>query len=134
MVQGQDLIELTIGKLASSAGVGVETVRFYQRQGLLRTPPKSGGFRRYTVEDVRRLGFIRRAKTAGFTLAEIGELLDLDAGSDRPRARQLAQARIRELDARIEELTDARRALETLAMECGEGTSGPCPILKSFET
>lgn len=133
MVQGQEADDLTIGKLASAGGVGVETVRFYQRQGLLRTPPKSGGFRHYSAEDVRRLSFIRQAKTAGFTLAEIGELLELDAGADRPRARELARLRIKALDERIIELERARNALRRLASECAEGSSGPCPILKSFE-
>ena len=132
MVQGQEA-DLTIGKLARASGVGVETVRFYQREGLMRTPPKSGGFRHYSAEDLRRLSFIRQAKTAGFTLAEIRELLELDAGEDRNRARELARSRIKALDARIADLKNARGALERLAKECAEGSSGPCPILTSFE-
>ena len=85
----------TIARLAREGGVGVETVRYYQRRGLLRTPDKSGGSalsggtRRYGEDDVRRLRFIRQAQAAGFTLEQIGELLDLDAGQDRARARAL---------------------------------------------
>lgn len=133
MVQGQEAADLTIGKLASAVGVGVETVRFYQRQGLLRTPAKSGGYRYYTADDLRRLKFIRQAKTAGFTLAEIGELLQLDAIDDRSRANALAMARIDALDARIAELQSARAALQGLAADCSSGAKGRCPILTAFD-
>ena len=133
MVQSQASRHLTIGKLAEAGGVGVETVRFYQRKGLLRTPDRSGGVRRYGEEDRRRLRFIRQAQTAGFTLGEIAELLDLDAGQDRSRARELAEARVKALDARIAEMEQARDALKRLAGECRGGGSGPCPILKSFD-
>ena len=126
------MANLTIGSLAAAAGVGVETVRFYQRRGLLAVPPRAGGIRRYDQRDVDRLRFIKRAQAAGFTLAEISELIALDAGEDRARARQLAKARIVALDARIAELKDARTALARLAKECGEGRDGPCPIIASF--
>ena len=123
---------LTIGALAGAAGVGVETVRFYQRKGLLAVPPRAGGIRRYDDRDVERLRFIKRAQAAGFTLAEIGELIALDAGQDRARARELAAARIAALDAKIAELKEARAALVRLAKECSEGRDGPCPIIASF--
>jgi MerR family transcriptional regulator, mercuric resistance operon regulatory protein len=134
MVQSQGARALTIGKLAEAGGVGVETVRFYQRKGLLKTPDRAGGVRRYGDDDLRRLRFIRQAQTAGFTLAEIAELLELDAGEDRARARELAEARVRTLDNRIRELELARDALKRLAAECSGGRTGPCPILKSFES
>ena len=124
---------LTIAKLASAGGVGVETIRFYQRKGLLETPPRDGGIRRYGAGDVRRLRFIRQAQAAGFTLEEIRELLALDSSEDRARARELAGARVKALEARISELKRARDALQRLAKECGTGSSGPCPILASFE-
>lgn len=124
---------LTIGELAAASGVGVETIRFYQRRTLLRTPERGGGIRHYGREDVRRLRFIRQAKTAGFTLEEIRELLELDAGEDRSRARELAKARIEALDAKIADLQRARDALRRLAGECAEGSAGPCPILSSFD-
>jgi MerR family mercuric resistance operon transcriptional regulator len=129
---------LTIGKLAQAGGVGVETVRYYQRRGLLDTPERPAGYgggsvRRYCDEDVRRLRFIRAAQGGGFTLEQIHELLSLDASDDRPRARALAAERIQALDARIAELTAARDALSRLAQSCASGSRGPCPILKAFE-
>ena len=133
MVQSQQPLSLTIGKLAEAGGVGVETVRFYQRKGLLRTPEKAEGFRHYAEDDLRRLRFIRQAQTAGFTLQEINELLALNAGEDRARARALAEARVAALDARIAELSEARAALARLATECAGNHKGPCPILTAFE-
>ena len=132
MVQSQEVSSLTIGKLAAAGGVGVETIRFYQRKGLLAQPTRESGVRRYGSEDLRRLRFIKQAQTAGFTLEEIKELLMLDAGEERSRARGLAASRIKALDARIAELRAARDSLKRLATECGEGSKGPCPILSSF--
>jgi DNA-binding transcriptional MerR regulator len=83
---------MTIGKLAAAGGVGVETIRYYQRRGLLQEPPRDefyGGIRRYGAPDVQRLRFIRAAQGAGFTLEQIAELLELDATDDRARARAL---------------------------------------------
>ena len=124
----------TIGALAREAGVGVETVRYYQRRGLLSEPARSHGeVRRYGAEDVRRLKFIRSAQAAGFTLNEIGELLELSASDDRARARQLAQARVAALEQKIAELQEAREALAELAETCAKTRAGPCPILAAFE-
>lgn len=125
---------MTIGKLAAACGVGVETIRFYQRRALLQTPGQSDGVRRYGFDDVRRLRFIRHAQAAGFTLEQIKELLDLDANDDRSKARSLAAERVKALDAQIDRLTTARNALKKLAKECGRGGSGPCPILSAFES
>ena len=133
MVQSQAPVSLTIGRLASAGGVSVETIRFYQRRGLLETPTRNGGIRRYGSDDLRRLRFIKQAQTAGFTLEEIRQLLDLDATDDRPRARELAKERIKALDSKIAELKSARDSLQRLARECGGGSSGPCPILASFD-
>lgn len=133
MVQSQALHSLTIAKLAAAGGVGVETIRYYQRKGLLDTPPRDGGIRRYGSEDVRRLRFIRHSQAAGFTLDEIAELIALDAGQDRERARQLAQARVKALDSKIVVLKEARDSLARLARECSAGSTGPCPILASFD-
>ncbi len=124
---------LTIGKLAELGGVGVETVRFYQRRELLGTPPRDGGIRRYGDQDVRRLRFIRKAQQAGFTLEEIRELLELDAGQDRRRAHEMAEQRMAKLDEQIAELQRARKSLERLAKDCASGRSGPCPILVAFD-
>jgi MerR family mercuric resistance operon transcriptional regulator len=117
----------------------VETVRYYQRRGLLREPERkpgggaAGSVRRYGPDDLRRLRFIRSAQRAGFTLDEIGELLELDATDDRARARQLANARIAELDRRIAELETARSRLRRLAGDCASGSAGACPILRAFD-
>jgi len=124
---------LSIGKLADAAGVGVETVRFYQRRGLLRTPSRDGGTRRYDAEDVRRLRFVRQAQAAGFTLEEIGTLMALDAQDDRDRVHAMAEARIAALDHRIAELTRARQSLALLAGRCASGQDGSCPILAAFD-
>lgn len=130
---------MTIGSLARQAGVGVETVRYYQRRGLLTEPERpvgggmSGGVRRYGSEDLRRLRFIRSAQAAGFTLEEIGELIALDAGDDRPRARDMARTRLAALDTKIAELQAARSALAKLADACSGGAVGPCPILAAFD-
>jgi MerR family mercuric resistance operon transcriptional regulator len=127
---------MTIGKLAAAGGVGVETIRYYQRRGLLQEPPRDefyGGIRRYGAPDVQRLRFIRAAQGAGFTLEQIAELLELDATDDRARARALATERIAALDAKIAELQEARTALARLARDCASGDAGPCPILAAFD-
>ncbi|GAD58652.1 MULTISPECIES: MerR family transcriptional regulator [Brevundimonas] len=122
----------TIGGLARAGGVGVETVRYYQRRGLLRTPARDGGVRRYGPDDARRLRFIRMVQAAGFTLEQIAELLALDSGRDHARARELARGRIHDLDVRIAELSAARAALSRLAAAC-DHAEGPCPIIAAFE-
>jgi MerR family mercuric resistance operon transcriptional regulator len=117
---------------------GVETVRYYQRRGLLQTPERHGSeghgsaVRRYGEHDIGKLRFIRSAQAAGFTLEQIAELIALDATDDRTRARVLATDRIKALDAKIAELKAAREALSRLARQCGNGSAGPCPILTAF--
>lgn len=125
---------LTIGKLASEVGIGVETVRFYQRKGLIDTPRKTQGFRQYGQEVVRQLQFIKEAQKAGFTLNEIKELIALDSSQDHQRAQELASARITELDARIADLQQARDRLKNLFKACTSGGKNkPCAILKAFD-
>ena len=130
---------MTIAGLARDGGVGVETVRYYQRRGLLETPERTGGnglgggIRRYGEAYLRRLRFIRSAQAAGFTLDQIAELLALDSGHDHVKARGLAQARIAALDVKIAELQAARASLQRLAQACGAASAGPCPILTAFE-
>ena len=138
MVRMQAPRELTIAGLAKAGGVGVETVRYYQRRGLLQTPERQGSeghgsaVRRYGEQDIGKLRFIRSAQAAGFTLEQIAELIALDATDDRTRARVLATDRIKALDAKIAELKAAREALSRLARQCGNGSAGPCPILTAF--
>jgi MerR family mercuric resistance operon transcriptional regulator len=126
---------LTISGLAREGGVGVETVRYYQRRGLLGVPERGidAGFRRYGPGDIRRLRFIRSAQAAGFALDEIHALIEMDALTDREPARALALQRIQALDAKIAELTQARNGLVRLAARCGGQTAGACPILSAFE-
>ena len=132
-------MQFTIGKLAQAGDVGVETVRYYQRRGLLDTPARSGGdgwgggVRRYGGDDLRRLKFIRAAQASGFTLDEISELLALEASDDRVRVRSLARQRIDALDAKIAQMTETRAALARLADQCAASEKGPCPILAAFE-
>lgn len=132
-------MQMTIGKLAAAGDVGVETIRYYQRRGLMGTPARSGGdgwgggVRRYGEDDLRRLKFIRAAQAAGFTLDEIGELLALDQSDDRARVRILARQRIDALDAKIAQMTATRAALARLADQCAASETGPCPIMAAFE-
>lgn len=127
------MADLTIARLAEAGGVGVETIRYYQRRGLLAEPPRAGAVRRYGAADVRRLLFIRRAQAAGFTLEAIAELLALDSSEDRARVRALAAERLAALEAKIAELETARAALTRLSKACAAGEAGPCPIIEAFE-
>ncbi|WP_144094827.1 MerR family transcriptional regulator [Croceicoccus sediminis] len=123
-----------ISELAAAADVGVETVRFYQRKGLMDAPTGGAtGGRHYGDDDVRRLRFIRQSQAAGFTLREIKRLLDLDRIDDRAEARSMAQDRIASLDTEIARLEAARASLKKLANECAKGGAGPCPILSAFD-
>ena len=123
----------TSGQFAKQVDVTVETVRYYQRKGLLDTPNSTGGIRRYGQHDLRRLKFIRKAQEAGFTLREIKELIGLDSTQDHHRAYQLAMRRLQELDAKIAEMQQARDSLKRLAGNCAAGgESKPCAILAAF--
>lgn len=132
-------MQITIGKLAQAGDVGVETIRYYQRRGLMGTPARSGGdgwgggVRRYDENDLRRLKFIRSAQASGFTLEEIAELLALEESDDRVRVRGLARQRIDVLDQKIAQMTETRAALARLADQCAASDKGPCPILAAFE-
>jgi MerR family mercuric resistance operon transcriptional regulator len=122
---------MKIGVLAKAGGVSVETIRFYQRRGLLSEPPRGPGARRYGHADLERLRSIRAAQTAGFSLEEIAVLLALDP-DDRTAARTLAVTRIAAIDERIATLQAMRAALSNLAEDCARGEPGPCPILAAF--
>lgn len=125
---------ITIGRLAREAGVGVDTVRFYERAGLLpraaRTP---SGYRSYAPGDAARLRFIRRGKALGFSLDEIAELLRLSEGKGgREGVKALALRRLADLDAKVRELTVMRDTLAHYAHECsGHGPVEGCPIIEA---
>lgn len=128
------MADMTIGKLAEAGAVGVETVRFYQRRGLLPTPSKSGGFRYYDEADLKRLRFIRSAQKAGFTLTQIEELVALDPTRDRREVLQMARERLPEIEERLRELEGVRDALRELATDCASGEGDSCPILDAFQS
>ena len=126
---------MTIGALAQSAGVGVETVRYYQRRGLLPLPARSyGTIRRYDSDDTSRLRFIRRAQELGFTLDEIGELLELQDGTDRRAIRRIARTRLDQVESRLADLERMRGALEHVIHECEHAPGAPrCPIIEAID-
>ena len=126
----------TIGKIAKAAGLGGETVRFYERLGLIAEPGRSGsGYRQYRPETVRRLQFIVRAKALGFTLQEIGKLLDLRAtpGAGCADVQARAEAKITDIEERIAQLNAMKRVLGELVAQCrSEGPLSECPILDAL--
>lgn len=128
---------LTIGRLAKQAGVNIDTVRYYEREGLLPKARRSGsGYRLYTLDDSDRLRFIRRAKALGFSLEEISELIALNAGKgSRSSVRKVAQHRLADLDQKIAEMTAIREALAQLVKRCsGDGPVKGCPIIEGVLT
>ena len=122
----------TIGTLARSAGVNVETIRYYQRRGLLPKPGKPvAGYRRYPAETLARLRFVKRAQELGFTLREIVELLALGSASCR-ETQQLAAHKRADIEARMKDLGAMRRALNRLLRACAAGRSPDCPLIESL--
>jgi len=123
---------LTISRLAQLAGVGLETVRYYQRIGLLQTPPKPPqGYRTYPTETLQRLQFINRAKQLGFTLKEIAELLQLGP-TDCQTTRQLAQQKHSDIQTKIRDLQAISKILEQLIERCDADSTDSCPILAAL--
>jgi MerR family copper efflux transcriptional regulator len=122
---------LGIGELAKRAGVGIDTVRYYERSGLLAPHARlPSGYRRYRELEVARLRFIRRAQALGFTLTQIKELLKLSAQRDVTRVKRSAQAKLADIDRRISELQRVRDGLAELVAKCpGHGRASDCPIL-----
>jgi MerR family mercuric resistance operon transcriptional regulator len=121
---------LTIGKLAAEAGVGVETVRFYQRRGLLALPDRArSGFREYSEDDRQRLAFIRRARQLGFTVGEIGELLGAGDGRRADDIVRAAEAKLTAISRQIAELAALQGRLRRLVRVCAHGDSGECMAL-----
>lgn len=127
---------LTRGQLARRCGIGPETIRFYERRGLIpEVPRSSAGYRRFDQHAVDRLVFIRRAKDLGFSLPEIGELLALhdDPGGDRGEVKAITLTKLREIEAKIESLERMRSALAELAQQCsGRGAVSGCPIIEAL--
>jgi Hg(II)-responsive transcriptional regulator len=124
---------LTIGSLARAAGVGVETIRYYQQRLLLPIPATNGGFRQYPAELVDRIRFIKRAQELGFSLDEIAGLLRLNDGSDRKSIRNIANARLVQIEAKLADLRRMQSVLKHLISACEHTKAGrPCPIIETL--
>jgi len=123
-----------IGQLAARAGVSVDTVRYYERSGLLTPQARlASGYRRYSKLQVSRLRFIRRAQELGFTLKDIRELLSLSKQRDVARVKRAAEKKLAEVEVRLAALTRVRDGLSTLVATCpGHGRAADCPILKAL--
>jgi MerR family mercuric resistance operon transcriptional regulator len=129
--------DLLIGQVAKAAGVNVETIRFYERKGLIQQPPRKGsGFRRYEPGVVARVRFIRRAKELGFSLREVSDLLELhvDPSVGCSEVKAVAEAKIADIDTKLQGLLRMRGALAELVGACDRReTTDACPILVALE-
>lgn len=128
---------MKIGELARKAGVNVQTVRYYEKRGLLPEPERlESGYRAYTLASLERLQFIRRSQELGFTLAEIEELLALrtDPRTTAGEVKERAESKIADVEQRIEDLRQIQHALKHLAGQChgGSGPTGECPLLDAM--
>jgi MerR family copper efflux transcriptional regulator len=123
-----------IGAAARRAGMGIDTIRYYERAGLIKPQTRlESGYRKYSDAEVSRLRFIKRAQALGFTLKEIGELLRLSARKDVAQVKKSAQAKLADVDARIASLQQIRNGLDALIEACpGHGRPEDCPILSAF--
>lgn len=127
---------LGIGQLAKRAGVAIDTVRYYERNHLLKPAGRlASGYRRYGETELQRLRFIRRAKALGFTLDDIRGLLSLSDERNVAKVRKAAEARLADIDRRIAELSRVSHGLRTLVKSCpGHGRAEDCPILNALNT
>lgn len=125
--------QLTIGRLARAAGVGIETVRYYQQRELLPIPEATGTYRYYPPDVIDRISFIKRAQELGFSLDEIGHLLQLGDGADRVSIRKIAKARLAQIEAKLADLRRMQRVLKHLVVECKHTQAElPCPIIETL--
>lgn len=129
---------LTIGKIAKQAGIGIDTIRFYERQGLIEPPQRTeSNYRIYTKSDITRIRFIRRAKKLGFSLNEIKELLSLrhDPNASKADIKTRTEKKIEDIKQRIQDLSKMLHALESLTAACdGQGPIEECPILEALDS
>jgi MerR family mercuric resistance operon transcriptional regulator len=128
---------MSIGEVANRSDVNVQTVRYYERRGLLPAPPRSpSGYRQYSPDNVARIRFIKRAQALGFSLDDISELLALrvDPSTNCEEVQQHAEVKLRDIDERIEALRRMRQSLESLAGACRDRrATSECPILEALE-
>ena len=126
--------KLTIGRVAAAAGVNVETIRYYQRRGLLEEPAKPpGGFRRYPAEMVNRICFIKRAQALGFTLGDVSGLLQLDNKKACATTRELAAQKVALIEQKLSQLEKMRSALAELVRQCDKKPKNTCPIIEILQ-
>lgn len=126
-----------ISEAAEQAGVNIQTVRYYERRGLLpKAPRRASGYREFPADAVRTVRFIKRAQELGFSLDEVQELLRLQRSPsrDRPRIRKIAEQRIAQIDQKVAELERMRKALATLVHACHDGKTLECPIIEALDT
>ena len=127
---------MRIGTAAEQAGVNIQTLRYYERRGLLPRPPRrTSGYREFPDDAVRIVRFIKRAQDLGFTLGEVEELIKLrsEKRRDRTRVRAVAEARVRQVDRKIAELQAIKQALSHLVHCCQEGSTLECPIIEALD-
>lgn len=128
-----DDASLTIAAVARVAGVGVETVRYYERRGLIRQPARgSGAYRRYGSDHVKRMQFVKRAQELGFSLEEVASLLELEDGTNRAKIQQIASARLSQIRDRMRGLRRMERTLAHLLDHCKSGRTLRCPIIDAI--
>jgi MerR family mercuric resistance operon transcriptional regulator len=126
---------VTIGRLAKAAGVNVETIRYYQRRGLIAEPHKpAGGHRRYPGAVIEQIAFIRRAQQLGFSLAEVKALIELCGARNLKATRLIAEKKHANLDLHIAQLTRMRRKLKSLIDKSRKAVKGPCPIIEALRS
>lgn len=126
--------DLTIGSVAKLAGIHVETIRYYQRRGLLTKPDKrTGAYRQYPAEIVKRIHFIKRAQVLGFTLEEVGELLDLSEANTCAETRELAMHKIALINQKMADLAAMQHVLADLVTKCDTNqVDSSCPIIMTL--
>lgn len=135
----QNIKVLTIGSLAEKSGVGVETIRFYQREGLIKEPPKpSRGYRQYAADDIVKIGFIKRCQELGFSLREVKELLEFNnkSGATCNDIKKKTIKKLSEINQKITALKQMKKSLEELQCACDEGKKAVqnCDVMKCFDS
>ena len=130
-----DITSFTIGALADAAAVNVETIRFYQRKGLMPSPVRpSGSIRRYTATDLARVRFIKSAQRLGFSLDEVSDLLMLEDGTHCDEARAVAERKLRDVREKLAVLRRIESALGKLVVQCGSARGAvTCPLIASLQ-
>lgn len=127
---------LTTSELANEAGVNVETIRYYERLGLIPQPPRTeSGYRIFPAEAIKRIKFVKRSQDLGFTLAEIHKLLTLTESEDFTcgEVQQFASQKLKEIELKIRDLQNIKSILQELSSKCSEGQNRDCPIIEKLQ-